>query len=180
MICGEEELPSCSFLYMCENVLGLKIVVVVLLCILTLSNQSTVTKPAKFAARNVWWFDSEEHKKSFQRNKAVQQESRQHEDSLALFVQEVEQRCGLLADQVDAACVVDVVNVVPADALCPVFLLQKHNTQRDAQFQLYCNNNTLLSSHVTGCKDFMFGWILKVFSNTYCTKTMIYAIFIHI
>lgn len=51
-------------------------------------------------------------------------------DSLALLVQQVEQRCGLLADQVNAACVVDVVDVVPADALCPVLLLhrQKKNT----------------------------------------------------
>ena len=42
---------------------------------------------------------------------------------LALFVQQVEQRGGLLADEVDAACVVDVVDVVPADALGPVLLL---------------------------------------------------------
>jgi hypothetical protein len=51
-------------------------------------------------------------------------------DVLALFVQEVEQCGGLLADQVDAAAVVDVVNVVPTDALCSVFLLEK-NTHRD-------------------------------------------------
>ena len=48
-------------------------------------------------------------------------------DSLALFVQEVEQRRGLLADQVDAAGVVDVVDVVPADALRPIFLLRGEN-----------------------------------------------------
>lgn len=47
-------------------------------------------------------------------------------DSLALLVQEVEQRCGLLADEINAACVVDVVDVVPADALRPVFLLHGH------------------------------------------------------
>lgn len=44
-------------------------------------------------------------------------------DVLALFVQQVEQRGGLLADKVDAAGVVDVVDVVPADALGPVLLL---------------------------------------------------------
>lgn len=36
----------------------------------------------------------------------------------------MEQRCGLLADEVDAAAVVDVLDVVPGDALCPVLLLQ--------------------------------------------------------
>ena len=35
----------------------------------------------------------------------------------------MEQSSGLLADQVDAAAVVDVVDVVPGDALCSVFLL---------------------------------------------------------
>lgn len=38
----------------------------------------------------------------------------------------MEQRRGLLADEVNAACVVNVVDVVPADALGPVFLLQRH------------------------------------------------------
>lgn len=56
-------------------------------------------------------------------------------DSLALLVQQVEQRCGLLADQVNAACVVDVVNVVPGDALCPVLLL---NGQKKIQSVIYC------------------------------------------
>lgn len=46
-------------------------------------------------------------------------------DSLGLLVQQVEERGGLLADQVDAAGVVDVVDVVPADALSPVLLLHK-------------------------------------------------------
>lgn len=46
-------------------------------------------------------------------------------DILALLVQQVEQSRGLLADEVDAAAVVDVVNVVPRDALCPVLLLQE-------------------------------------------------------
>lgn len=41
----------------------------------------------------------------------------------------MEERRGLLADQVNAARVVNVVNVVPADALCPVFLLQGQTTQ---------------------------------------------------
>lgn len=36
----------------------------------------------------------------------------------------MEQSRGLLADEVDTATVVDVVDVVPGDALCPVFLLQ--------------------------------------------------------
>jgi hypothetical protein len=44
-------------------------------------------------------------------------------DSLGLLIQQVEQRSGLLTDEVDATCVVDVVNVVPADALRPVLLL---------------------------------------------------------
>lgn len=58
--------------------------------------------------------------------------------SLALLVQQVEQRCGLLADQVNAACVVDVVDVVPADALCPVLLLHR---QRKIQSVLYHAQN---------------------------------------
>lgn len=41
----------------------------------------------------------------------------------------MEQRRGLLADQVDAARVVDVVDVAPADAFRPVFLLQGHTIQ---------------------------------------------------
>lgn len=36
----------------------------------------------------------------------------------------MEQSRGLLADEVDTATVVDVVDVVPGDALCPVFLLK--------------------------------------------------------
>ena len=44
----------------------------------------------------------------------------------------MEQSSGLLADQVDAAAVVDVVDGVPTDALGPVFLLEK-NTHRDAR-----------------------------------------------
>lgn len=50
--------------------------------------------------------------------------------SLALLIQQVEQCCGLLADQVDAACVVDVVDIAPADAFCSIFLLQEHKTHR--------------------------------------------------
>jgi len=42
---------------------------------------------------------------------------------LALLVQQVEQRRGLLADEVEAAAVVDVLDVVPDDALGPVLLL---------------------------------------------------------
>lgn len=38
-------------------------------------------------------------------------------DLLALFIQQVEKRGGLLADQVDAGAVVYVVDVVPGDAL---------------------------------------------------------------
>lgn len=44
--------------------------------------------------------------------------------SLALFVQQIEEAGGLLADQVDAADVVRVVNVVPGDPLALVLLLQ--------------------------------------------------------
>lgn len=46
--------------------------------------------------------------------------------SLGLLVEQVEERGGLLADQVDAAGVVNVVDVVPADALGPVLLLHEH------------------------------------------------------
>lgn len=46
-------------------------------------------------------------------------------DVLALLVQQVEERRGLLADEVEAAAVVDVVDVVPGDALGPVLLLQR-------------------------------------------------------
>lgn len=52
-------------------------------------------------------------------------------DSLGLLVQQVEERGGLLADQDDAAGVVDVVDVVPADALRPVLLL--HKKKKDIQ-----------------------------------------------
>lgn len=45
-------------------------------------------------------------------------------DVLALLVQQVEERRGFLADEVEAAAVVDVVDVVPGDALGPVLLLQ--------------------------------------------------------
>lgn len=36
----------------------------------------------------------------------------------------MEQSCGLLADEVDAATVVNVVDVVPGDAFCPVLFLR--------------------------------------------------------
>lgn len=55
----------------------------------------------------------------------------------------MEQCCGLLADQVNAACIVDVVDVVPADALCSIFLLQGHTIQTF--------NYTLLQSIVIWC-----------------------------
>lgn len=41
----------------------------------------------------------------------------------------MEECCGFLADEVEAAAVVDVFDVVPGDALCPVLLLQGE-TQR--------------------------------------------------
>lgn len=50
--------------------------------------------------------------------------------SLGLLVQQVEERGGLLADQVDAASVVDVVDVVPADALGPVLLLHEEQKKK--------------------------------------------------
>lgn len=50
---------------------------------------------------------------------------------LALLVQQVEQRCGFLADEVEAAAVVDVLDVVPVDALCPVLLLQRETQRKD-------------------------------------------------
>lgn len=43
----------------------------------------------------------------------------------------MEQSCGFLADEVDAAAVVDVVDVVPGDALCPVLLLQEETQRRE-------------------------------------------------
>lgn len=50
---------------------------------------------------------------------------------LALLVQQVEQRCGFLADEVQAATVVDVVDVVPGDALGPVLFLQARRRVND-------------------------------------------------
>lgn len=50
---------------------------------------------------------------------------------LALLVQQVEQCCGFLADEVEAAAVVDVLNVVPGDALCPVLLLQGETHRKE-------------------------------------------------
>ena len=44
--------------------------------------------------------------------------------SLALFIQEIEEASGLLADQMDAANVVRVVDVVPRDPFALVLLLQ--------------------------------------------------------
>lgn len=41
----------------------------------------------------------------------------------------MEQRRGLLADEVNAARVVNVVDIVPADALRPVFLLHTHTNK---------------------------------------------------
>lgn len=40
----------------------------------------------------------------------------------------MEQPCGFLADEVDAACVVDVIYVMPGDALCPVLFLRGRDT----------------------------------------------------
>lgn len=57
--------------------------------------------------------------------------SRSRVDVLALLVQQVEERCGFLADEVEAAAVVDVVDVVPGDALGPVLLLREGKA-RDA------------------------------------------------
>lgn len=45
--------------------------------------------------------------------------------SLAFFIQQVEQCGGLLADQVDAASIVNIIDVHPADALCSVLLLHE-------------------------------------------------------
>lgn len=47
----------------------------------------------------------------------------------------MKERGGLLADQVDAAGVVDVVNVVPADALGPVLLLRKKKKRKKREIQ---------------------------------------------
>ncbi len=44
---------------------------------------------------------------------------------LALLIQQVEQASGFLADEVDTAHVVCVVDVVPGDSLCLVLLLDK-------------------------------------------------------
>ena len=63
-------------------------------------------------------------------------------NSLALFIQQMEQCSGLLADQVDASAVVYVVDVVPGDALCSVLLLggDTRNTKSKVQ-------NTMTVSH---------------------------------
>lgn len=47
----------------------------------------------------------------------------------------MKERGGLLADQVDAAGVVDVVDVVPADALGPVLLLHRKERETNAVSQ---------------------------------------------
>lgn len=47
-----------------------------------------------------------------------------HGHSLALFIQQIEEAGGLLADQMDAADVVRVVDVVPRDAFTLVLFLQ--------------------------------------------------------
>lgn len=47
----------------------------------------------------------------------------------------MKERGGLLADQVDAAGVVDVVDVVPADALGPVLLLHRKERERNTVSQ---------------------------------------------
>lgn len=49
---------------------------------------------------------------------------------LALFVQQVKEGCGFLADEVETATVVNVFDIVPGDALRPVLLLQGE-TQRE-------------------------------------------------
>lgn len=50
--------------------------------------------------------------------------------SLALFIQEVEQSRRLLADEIDAVRIVNVLDSSPADALRPVVLLQGTQTAR--------------------------------------------------
>lgn len=47
-----------------------------------------------------------------------------HGHSLALFIQQIEEAGGLLADQMDAADIVCVVDVVPRDPFALVFFLQ--------------------------------------------------------
>lgn len=47
----------------------------------------------------------------------------------------MEQSSGFLADEVEAAAVVDVLDVVPGDALSPVLLLQGDETQRKENFR---------------------------------------------
>lgn len=42
----------------------------------------------------------------------------------------MEQSGGFLADEVEAAAVVDVVNIVPGDPLCPVLLLQGQTNKK--------------------------------------------------
>lgn len=43
----------------------------------------------------------------------------------------MEQSGGFLADEVEAAAVVDVVNIVPGDPLCPVLLLQGQTNKKN-------------------------------------------------
>lgn len=56
--------------------------------------------------------------------KRNQETGRLQGDLLALLIQQVQQPRGLLADEVDTAHVVSVVDVVPGDALRLVFLLR--------------------------------------------------------
>lgn len=59
----------------------------------------------------------------------------------------MEQRRGLLADEVNAARVVNVVDIVPADALCPVFLLHRNKQRAWHHLRLSCAESfTFLSA----------------------------------
>lgn len=62
---------------------------------------------------------------------------------LALLVQQVEQRCGFLADEVEAAAVVDVFDVVPGDALCPILLLQNNKKKLACPETIICKKRHL-------------------------------------
>lgn len=74
-----------------------------------------------------------------ERGRLIMQSDR---DSLALLVQQVEQRGGFLADEVDAGRVVHVVDHVPADALRAILLLtdQTHTPHTVTNLLCHCKH----------------------------------------
>lgn len=93
-------------------------------------------------------------------------------DSLALLIQKVKQRCGLLADQVDAACVVDVIDVSPADALRPVFLLQSHTMETESS---HCVVSLVPERNITFLIQILTSSMHSVVVFFFTIKTVLFA-----